>query len=103
MGVELEIEVAGVDHEEDDSRAAGQGGDVGRRRILGKDVEAGGEYNTADCEGEETGGRLGDGLVEELFGALEATEEETHAHDEEEIGENTSNKGSLNDDDFVLG
>jgi hypothetical protein len=46
---------------------------------------------------------LGNGLVEKLLGSAETTEEETHSHDKEKIGEDTANKRGLNNDDFILG
>jgi hypothetical protein len=85
VGVELEVEVGDVDDEQDNGCAAGELGD-GFGGGGAELVEAGGDDDASDCEGEEAGGGLGDGLVEELFFSAEAAEEETHSHDEKEIG-----------------
>lgn len=56
-------------------------GDEGR--TVGPLVECSGDYQTGDGEGEKTGCCLGDDDIEMLFHAVDAAEEETHAHDEE--------------------
>lgn len=102
VGLELEEEVRGVHDQQDDGGAAGQCGDgpgLGRAEL----VEAGRDDDTADGQGKEGGGGLRDGLVEVLLLPAQAAEEEAHAHDEEEVGEDAAYEGGLHDHDLALG
>ena len=66
-------------------------------------VETGWDDDTSYRQSEERSSGLSNGLVEELLGAAETTEEETHSEDEEEVGEDTADEGGLDDEDFVVG
>lgn len=101
VGFELEKEVGGVDEKQDDGGAAGELGDVGLGCGAG-DVKNGGDNDSGHGEGEETGGRLGNGGVEVLLLTAQAAEKEAHAHDEQQVGEDTADEGGLDNDNLLV-
>lgn len=58
--------------------------------------------DTANSQCQQTGSGLSNSDVEELFGSTKATKEKRHSHDEEKIGENTSNQGCLYNDKLIF-
>lgn len=123
VGLELEEEVAAVDDKEEDTRAAGE-----RDGILYPSwtycqrmgifflfscffsglltfrplVERSGNDQATDCQGEETGRCLGNDDVEVLLHAVDTAEEEAHAQDKQQVGQNTADQRGLHNDDLVL-
>lgn len=65
-------------------------------------MECSGNDQTGYSEGKQTSCCLGDDDVKVLFHAVDAAEEETHAHDEEQVGEHGADEGGLHDDHLFL-
>lgn len=72
------------------------------RRTRRPGVEGSGDDQTAHGEREQTGSCLRDDNVEVLFQAVDTPEEETHAHDQQQVGQHTTDERSLDNDNLSL-
>lgn len=61
------------------------------------------QQQTDDTQREQTSAHLGDSAVVDLFTEAEAAEEERHAENEQQVGQDGPEKGRLDDTDLILG
>lgn len=71
-------------------------------RTIGPCVEGSRNDQTADSQSEQTGGSLRHNNVEMLLHSIDSTEEEAHAHDQQQVRQHTPNERSLYDKDLLL-
>ena len=69
---------------------------------IGPPVVGSRDDQTADGQCQHTRGRLGNCNVEVLLHTVDSAEEEAHAHDQQQIGQHTSNEGGLYNKGLVL-
>ena len=66
-------------------------------------MEGGRQEQTCDRKTEKYSAHLCDGAVVDLLSVSESTKKESHTQDQQEIGQDRAQDGSLNDRDLVLG
>lgn len=65
-------------------------------------MERSGNDQATDCQGEKTGRGLGNDNVKVLLHAVDTASEEAHAHDKQQVGQDTADQRGLHNDDLVL-
>lgn len=65
-------------------------------------VERSRDDQTGYRQSQQTGCRLRDDGVEVLFQTVDTTKEETHAHDQQQIGEHAADERGLDDEDLIV-
>lgn len=58
---------------------------------------------TDDTQTEKTSAHLSDGAVVDLLSVAQTTEEEAHSENQQKVGQNGAQEGSLNNADLALG
>lgn len=57
---------------------------------------------TGHSQGQKTGCSLRNNFIELLFNSVDTAKEKAHSHNQEQVGQHTSNQGSLHNGDFVV-